>query len=160
MAVQCACINSSQYLLTVSSMSGQLHVLIEISCICSHCEDVNNKLSYSQLSKSRSHLVLWYLWLSICLAASLQLIRSLSTGIKIRVCPSSVPAQDVDGAAVVCLQNSSTLLLLLAPNVQGQCPHYRGQMSSSLSYSLAGQIQMLISLVLRCAFVLALHLMC
>lgn len=69
-----------------------------------------------------------------------------------------LPAQDMARAAVVCLQDSSTLLLLLAPSLQGQCSRYRDQMSSSLSlqwaasHSLAGQIQMLISLLFRCAF--------
>lgn len=62
------------------------------------------------------------------------------------------------GVSAVCLQDSRTLLLLLAPRLQGQCPHYRGQTSSSLSLHwgasqlLAGQIQMPISLIFQCAF--------
>lgn len=101
---------------------------------------------------------MWYLWLDICLAANLQLIRSLSSGIKIRVCLSSRACTGMVGVAVVSLQDSSRLLLLLAPRRQGQCPHCRGQTSSSLSlhwddsHSLPGQIQMLISLIFRCAF--------
>lgn len=101
---------------------------------------------------------MWYLRLDICLAADLQLIKSLSSGLKIGVCLSSSACTGMVGVAAVRLQDSSTLLLLLAPRLQGQCPHYTGQTSSSLSlhwgasHSLAGQIQMLISFIFRCAF--------
>ena len=64
-------------------------MLTEISCISPRCEDLNSKLSYPQLSKSTSHLVLWYLWLNICLAASLHLLWFLRFGMRI-ACPASI----------------------------------------------------------------------
>lgn len=86
-----------QFLLCQSS-----YVLIEISYICPHYKDVSNNLV--TLSCLKANLILFLiLWLDICLAANLQLIRSLSSGLKIRVCLSSSACTGVVGvAAAVC----------------------------------------------------------